>query len=163
MRFPAACCVASLALAAGWLPGRATPHELTDELRAQVKREATAFLGSYIEVLEGDDADAIRALFVADDRFVWYSDGARKYTSADEVLEGLAAMGEMQFQTESTGAEVVPLTPDLAHARTTFTSKILQGGAVVYEFSGAITWVLEQGSDEEWRVLSGHTSTPKPR
>ncbi len=65
------------------------------------------------------------------------------------------------FSTDTSEVEIVPLTPDLAHARTAFRTKISQGGAVVFEFGGVITWLLEEVKDGEWRVLTGHTSTPK--
>ena len=70
-------------------------------------------------------------------------------------------MKGMKFSTETSEVEVIPLTPDLANARAVFHTKILQGESVVYEFGGVITWQLEKKS--EWRVLTGHTSTPKER
>ena len=116
-----------------------------------------------LEVIESNDTEAIRGLYVADERFAWFTDGVKKYTSADDVIAGLASMQGMKFSTEVSDVEVVPLTPDLAHARTVFRTKILQGETVVYEFSGVITWLLEEVQAGEWRVLTGHTSTPKER
>ena len=140
-----------------------TSHDLTDSARARVESGAADFLASYREVIEGDDTEAIRGLYVADERFAWFTDGVKKYTSADDVIAGLASMQGMKFSTEASDVEVVPLAPDLAHARTAFRTKILQGETVVYEFSGVITWLLEEVQAGEWRVLTGHTSTPKER
>ena len=153
--------IAILALVAshprlGW-----SPHELTDAEHARVESEVREFMASYGEAIEGDDTEAIRGLYVDDERFAWFTDGEKRYTSADDVLASLAEMEEMTFSTETSKIEVVPLTPDLAHARSAFHTKISQGGAVVFEFSGVITWLLEEVKDGEWRVLTGHTSTPK--
>ena len=139
------------------------PHDLTDAERARVTSEATDFLASYLEVIEGGDTDAIRALFVEDERFAWFTDGEKRYASVDDLLAGLASMKGMTFSTEVSEVEVVPLAPDLAHARTAFQTKLSQGGAVVFEYGGVITWVLEDVKDSGWRVLTGHTSTPKER
>ena len=138
-------------------------HELTDARRAEIESEVSDFLASYTTVIESKDTEAIHGLYVEDERFAWFTDGEKRYTSADDILEGLASMGEMTFSTQGSDVEVLPLTPGLAHARSAFETKILQGDAVVYEFSGVITWLIEEVEDGEWRVLTGHTSTPKER
>ncbi len=155
--------IALFALVASKPRPHPAPHELTDAERARVESEVSSFLVSYLEVIEGKDTDAIRGLFVADERFAWFSDGETQYTSADAVLASLASMEGMTFSTEVSLVEVLPLTPDLAHARTDFQTKLSQGGAVVFEYGGVITWLVEEGKDGEWRVLRGHTSTPKER
>ncbi len=155
--------IAILALVASHPRPHPAPHELSDAERARVETQASEFLASYLEVIEGDDTEAIRGLFVDDERFAWFTDGEKRYTSADEVLVSLASMEGMTFSTDASEVEVVPLTPDLAHARTAFHTKISQEEAVVFEFSGVITWLLEEVKDGEWRVLTGHTSTPNER
>jgi ketosteroid isomerase-like protein len=155
--------VALLALIANDPSSHAAPHELTEAERARVTSEVSDFLASYGELIEGGDSEAIRGLYVGDERFAWFTDGEQRYASADDVLAGLAALDGMQLSTEVSEVEVLALTPDLAHARTTFHTKILQGGAVVFEFGGVTTWLVEQSADGEWRALSGHVSTPKPR
>ena len=154
---------AILALVAGSPRLHRVPHELTEADQARVQREVTAFLASYLEAIEGDDTEAIRGLFVDDGRFAWFTDGEKRYTSADQVLASLAGMEGMTLATDSSKLEVIPLTPDLSHARSAFRTRIIQDGAVVYEYGGVITWLLEEVEDGEWRVLTGHTSTPKPR
>jgi ketosteroid isomerase-like protein len=152
---------ALVALVASHARPRPTPHELTDAARADVESAVSDFLTNYLAVIEGGDTEAIRGLYVEDDRFAWFTDGEKRYASGDEVLAGLASMEGMTFSTEASDVEVIPLTPDLAHARSAFQTKILQEGAVVFEFAGVTTWLIEAGKDGEWRVLSGHTSTPK--
>ena len=161
MKFYAALPLTLLAFVAGWLPS--SPHDLTEDQRERIETQVSEFLASYVEALEGGETEAIRALYVTDERFAWFADGERRYTSADDVIAALTAMEGMSFSTESTELEVVPLTPDLAQARTAFHTKISQGGAVVYEFDGVTTWLLEGSKGDGWRVLSGHTSTPKGR
>ena len=153
--------IALFALVASKPRPHPAPHDLTDAERARVESEVSDFLVSYLEVIEGDDTEAIRRLFVDDGRFAWFTDGEKRYTSADEVLASLASMEGTAFSTDTSEVEIVPLTPDLAHARTAFHTTLSQGGAVVFEFGGVITWLLEEVKDGEWRVLTGHTSTPK--
>lgn len=139
---------------------RPMPHELTDSGRARIEKQVSEFLGSYLEAIESHDAETIRKLFVDDGRLAWFTDGEKRYTSADQVIARLASMNGVTLSTEGTDIEIVPLTPDLCHARTAFHTKVNQAGAVVYEFDGVTTWLLEMRNDE-WRVLTGHTSTPK--
>ena len=155
--------IAFLALVANRPRFHAPPHELTDAERARVESEASDFLASYLEVIGGDDPEAIRGLYVDDERFAWFTDGEKRYTSADDVLAGLAGMEGKTLSTDVSEVEVVPLTPELAHARTVFHTEINQGGALVFEYEGVITWLLEEAEGGEWRVLTGHTSTPKER
>ena len=49
-------------------------------------------------------------------------------------------MEGMTFSTEASKVEVIPLTPNLAHARSAFHTKLSQDGEVVFEYSGVITW-----------------------
>ena len=158
--------LALLLLAGRGLPSRVRPAKSQGETvssQEQVRTEARAFLTHYKKTIEGDDSEAIRELFVDDGRFAWFTDGERRYTSADEVLAGLAGLEGMTFSTDVSEVEVVPLTTGLAHARTAFHTKLHRGGAVVFEFDGVTTWLLERQKDGEWRVVTGHTSTPKQR
>lgn len=137
--------------------------DLTESDRARIGTEVEAFLASYLDVLEARDPDAVRELYVDDERFAWFTDGELRYDSVDSLLAGLAAMEGMVFSTESSEVRVTPLTHSLAHAGSSFQTSIRQGDRVVFEYGGVITWLLESGDDGTWRVLKGHTSTPKSR
>jgi hypothetical protein len=129
--------------------------------REQVVAEALAFLSHYNDTLYGDDEAAIRGLFVADDRFAWFTDGASSYGSADDVLSSLGQYAGMSFETELSSKEVTPLTPSLAAVSTVFHTTLTIPGADDYVFGGVITWLLERSPDSgAWQVLRGHTSTP---
>lgn len=142
----------------------ATPGaELDESDRARITAEVTDFLAHYLTVLEAGDSEAIRELYVADERFAWYTDGEKRYATVDELLASLAGMEGMTFSTESSEVEVLPLTPELSHASSAFQTKITQGERVVFEYGGVITWLLERSGGDRWRVLRGHTSTPGAR
>lgn len=51
--------------------------------------DARRFLDHYVATLESRDVAQVRDLFVDDGRFLWFTDGAKSYGSAAEVLAGL--------------------------------------------------------------------------
>lgn len=133
------------------------------ERAAAIERDVRDFLGSYIETMEAGDPEAIQALFVADGRFAWDTDGKRVYASGDDVLAALRALGPMQFQTTNHDVDVLPLSPRTAHARSSFTTRASNGNVEAFRFSGVTTWLLEADDDGRWQVLKGHTSTARER
>lgn len=146
-------------------PGRDAPEGMPDESRSRVVTEVREFLERYLSVIETEDADAIRALFVSDDRFAWYTDGALAYASPDEVVAGRLAYRGVRFETTFEEVRIVPLNATLASARAKFVTRLTIPNAEDHQFGGVITWLVEkgengEGSDTRWRVLLGHTSTP---
>lgn len=137
------------------------PAEPPDPEHAGVETQARAFLDHYILTLEAGDEDAIRALFVADDRFAWFTDGARSYASPEDVLAGMKRFNALRFETTLSDVRIVPLGAALASARSSFRTHIEIPGSEDQAFGGCITWLLEKDSvSGQWRVLLGHTSTP---
>lgn len=123
--------------------------------------EIRDFLAHYIATLEARDEAQVRTLFVDDGRFVWFTDGARSYGSADEVLAGMRRFGDMRFRTELDDVRTELHTPDLASAHSTFRTQLDLPGGNHHEYGGVITWLLERSPDDRgWRILVGHTSTP---
>jgi hypothetical protein len=68
----------------------------------------------------------------------------------------------MSFTTEYSETEIVPLSADLASVRTQFETTVHNPDHGDYQFGGTVTMLLERvvGS---WHIVSGHTSTRKPR
>ncbi len=119
------------------------------------------FLKHYLTTLESRDERAIRDLFVTDDRFSWYTDGARSYSTADDVLRGMRQFANVRFKTTLSKVRVVELSPSLASVRSTFRTHLTIPGRDDHEYGGVITWLLERDpAKNAWRVLLGHTSTP---
>lgn len=134
--------------------GRQSPEPGPD---AEVK----AFITDYIETLQSGDEEAIRALFVSDGRFEWFTDGALSYASVEEVLAGLRRYEGIRFETALREVRVVPLGPRLASVRSHFRTKLSIPGSSDHEYGGVITWLVEKDpASGAWRVLLGHTSTP---
>lgn len=163
MKTPLLAALGLLPLAAAHLRTPAASSDLDTQTRDRIATEVSAFLADYLVVIEAGEPDAIRELYVDDERFTWVTDGEKAYETVDELLASLASMEGMTFSTESSDVEVLPLTAELAHASSGFQTKITQNGQLVFQYGGVITWLLERSEAEGWRVLRGHTSTPKPR
>ena len=128
-----------------------------------VEQEVRAFLARYLEALESRDAEAIRPLFVADDRFAWFTDGVKSYSTPDDVLAGLSVYAHLYFETTLSEIRVVPLGASLASARSRFNTRLTSAQPDDWEseYGGVITWLLEKDPvSGEWKVILGHTSTP---
>ena len=82
----------------------------------------------------------------------------RSNVSATDAL-GLKAYPGMSLSTEVSDVRVIALTPTLASVSTVFATEVNMSGGQVFGYVGVITMLLES-SDGEWRVLTGHTSTP---
>ncbi len=144
----------SCALAAGALATRATPP-------ADLEAEVRTFVERYLEALEARDEEAIPSLFIDDGRFAWFTDGARSYSSAAEVVAGLRAFEGVRFETTVSDLEVVPLCEGLVSVRSSFQTRLGLPGPEGYAYGGVITWLLERSPEGAgWRILQGHTSTP---
>lgn len=127
---------------------------------ARVESEVRAFLQRYTKAIESEDADAIRSLYVPDDRFAWYTDGAIAYASPDDVVAGRLAYRGVRFATTYSRMRIVPLGSKLASARAGFRTRLEIPGQDDHEYGGVVTWLLERDVEAGWRVLLGHTSTP---
>ena len=101
-----------------------------------VDAEVRSFLQHYMQTLENGDEEAIRGLYVDDERFTWFSDGAVTYRSPDDVLNGLRRFAGIKFHTEISEVEVVPLTPAYATLSTAFSTELEIPGAENYTFAG---------------------------
>ncbi len=142
----------ALLVGCGDEPGSATEDIVED---------VTRFLAEYMRTLETKDVDAIRRLYVDDDRFAWHTDGVTQYSSPDALLEGLKQFGAVDFKTALTETVVVSLGSRLAHVRTRFLTTLEFPDSPSHSYGGVITMLVERNSGQgDWRVVSGHTSTP---
>jgi hypothetical protein len=159
----ALCVVLSTAMTTAALANDAA--KLSDADRSeQIKSEAGEFLNHYIETLESRDLESVRGLFVNDERFAWYTDGALSYATPDALLSVLAGMqryGSFEFKTTVFDVRVIPLSETMASVRTRFQTKLSNRGEIVHEYGGVITLLLEKSPQPgTWKVILGHTSTP---
>lgn len=138
-------------------PSPPSPPQVSEsEVMALLERYAEAF------AKEGGE-DAIRSLYVTDDRFSWYEDGSERYPTVDAILAQVSQMPPgMTFTTEYSETRVVPLTDGLAQVRTAFQTQLNSQDGGGFSFGGAITMLVEK-SPEGWKILSGHTSSVRER
>lgn len=121
-----------------------------------------AFLLRYVEATAEGDEDALRAMFAADDRFVWIEDGAVRYRSPDDVLQGLSAFPpESPVRTVLGEVDVAVLAGGAVHAWTPFSTTVGEEGNA-FTFHGMLSFSLEPDGDS-WRIVGGHTSTERER
>lgn len=126
------------------------------------KEEVSAFLTDYLAAIGSRDAARIRAALVTGDRLAWIEDGKVSYRSADAVIAGLAAFpAGAAIRTELTDLAVVPVGQSGAHAWASFRTTVGEGAAA-FSFGGAISFMLERDGDS-WKIVGGHTSSPRRR
>jgi hypothetical protein len=150
--------VAAALLVVGCTPMRdpAAPAPAVSE------QEVSAFLKGYLAAIGSRDATGIRAALVAGDRLAWIEDGKVSYRSADAVIAGLDAfpVGTV-IRTELDELDVVPVGQSGAHAWAMFRTTVGEGAAA-FSFGGAISFMLERDGDA-WKIVGGHTSSPRRR
>jgi hypothetical protein len=95
---------------------------------------------------------------VADSTLRWYEDGARRYSSRDEVLAALAAFPpSTEVSTELGHISVDVITADRVHVAAPFRTQIRMP-TEGFAFSGVFTALLHRGPTG-WQFVTGHTST----
>ena len=99
---------------------------------------------------------------MADDRFVWFTDGQKRYATPEAILKSIAAFAAqgMTFTTEYSQIDPRPLTRDLAVVSSKFKTEVRANNEEVFSYAGVSTMVLERSEEQGWRVLAGHSSTP---
>ena len=127
---------------------------------AEVEDAVASFLDAYRLAIETRDAALLQTMYVADGRFQWIEDGEVRYGSADDVLAGLASLpADAAIRTDYNGREIVPVGNAGASVSTRFRT-VMGEGPSAFEFGGMMTMVLEEGP-AGWRIVSGHTSSPR--
>ncbi len=124
-----------------------------------VRAEVSTVLQGYLAAMGARDTATIRRSYVNDDRFVWLESGEVRYRDVDGVLASLASFpAESPITTELKDLIVVPVGESAAHAWAQFTTTVGEGPSG-FSFGGAISFVLER-SDDGWKVVGGHASSP---
>jgi hypothetical protein len=115
-----------------------------------------------VSAISARDAEEIRASLVEDGRFVWVEDGEVRYRALDDLLSSLGQFPPSSpIQTDLSDIVVVPIGDTGAYAWARFQTTVGEG-AGAFTFGGAISFVLERGEDS-WKLVGGHTSSPRPR
>ncbi|MCZ6834372.1 MAG: nuclear transport factor 2 family protein [Planctomycetota bacterium] len=124
--------------------------------------EVKSFMKKYLETLKGNDEAAIRALYVQDSRFSWFTDGQRLYATPDDIVKSLAEIRNsgMELNTNVSGLNIIPLSDHHAYVLADFSTKATMGEREVFGFAGVLTILVERSKTDEWHVLHGHSSTP---
>ena len=142
---------------AGCGPRSVTPHQApTDDPSEAV----SALVEGYLQAIAARDTAEIRRSYVNDDRFVWIEDGQVRYRNVDQVIAGFASIpAASPIRTELTDLTIVWLGSSGAHAWATFKTSIGTGPRA-FSFGGAIS-ILAEHVDGTWKIVGGHTSSPR--
>jgi hypothetical protein len=144
-------------------PLACAPAERVDpaELEGAVRAEVSAFLDDYLSAYATLDTGAIRGLYVSDGRFAWLEDGAVRYRSVEDILQGLAALPPgMRIETTFEESRATVLSTDLATVQSGFESSF-SGPGGGFSLRGVSSMVLGREAGG-WRIVSGHSSTVRP-
>tara|TARA_R110000744_G_scaffold380561_1_gene502584 strand:- start:16241 stop:16744 length:504 start_codon:yes stop_codon:yes gene_type:complete len=123
---------------------------------------ARNFILEYLKLLEDGEIEKVRKQYVNDDRFAWFTDGQKRYSTPDEVIKGLnevRATG-VRLRTSTHDLEILPLGSSHVSARTSFETRAFGPEGERFSFSGIMTIVLEFQVGGSWKIIYGHTSTP---
>lgn len=125
-------------------------------------REVSEFLANYEKTLESTDDAEIRRLYVDDGRFAWFTDGRKLYRSPQDIVDALASLRSNGLTLDTVYREVEPmaLSENLASLRAEFATQAHTKAGPAFRFAGVITMLLERSPTGQWRVLTGHSSTP---
>jgi hypothetical protein len=150
-----AAAAATLALLASCGPPGAQPSP-----DGGLTAEVGAFLEDYLSAMDARDTDRVRSAVVGDGRFVWIEDGDVRYRGTAELVAGLEAFPlDAPIRTELGDLSVAPVGATAAHAWGTFTTSVGTGPGS-FSFAGAISVVVERHGGS-WRMVGGHTSSPR--
>lgn len=129
-----------------------------DALRVQ----ANAFIARFKQTMEAGDPAKIRGLYVSDGRLRWVTDGEVRYTSVDDIVEGLAEVkgAGMVFDTAYSAVEALALSGDTTLVTARFDTAATMTHGPGFSFGGVVTMVVERDGESQMRIVAGHTSTP---
>jgi len=106
----------------------------------------------------------VREVYANDSRFHVVEDGAVRYSDVDSVYVALDMLQTMftRVRLMYNDLRVVPLAPGVANATIMYDQAFDDSTGTVFTLEGALTLTLVH-LDSGWKVLVGHTSTPRER
>jgi len=126
-----------------------------------LEAEVAVFLDAYLDAIGSRDTATLRIQLADSPRYVWVENGAVRYRSVDEMLEGLGSFpADMPIETDLSRLHVAAVGGNGAHAAASFETRVGEGQGA-FTFGGIITFVLER-HDDTWRIVGGHVSSPSP-
>ena len=117
-----------------------------EDAGAMVKREIKTFLEHYRTTTAAGDGAALRKLYVADERFAWFSDGRLRYATPGELVKALVGVQASDFVLNTTYSNnrTTPLTKNLASVSMSFRTDAKSAAGPGFSYAGAITLLLER-------------------
>ncbi len=137
--------------------------ELSEEARAAIEGEVEAALAGFSGARDRGDWAEVAAMYADDPAFVWYESGRIAYQSAAGVATALETVSEQYGESELTLIDpvITVLGPDAAHIGTGFEQQFGSGDRG-FRYGGIMTIVMVR-TDDGWKFLKGHTSSPARR
>jgi len=117
-----------------------------------------ALLDRWVSAFESRDLKAVRSILTEDDRFVWLEDGQARYPNSDAVIAALASFPqELAFEYRLSDVRIIPISENAAWAHMITHTEIRRNNAVVSQFAGVVSMLVQQ-QHGQWRIVAAHTS-----
>jgi len=158
-RHPLVCGVVAVAALGAGCVTRDSPMTTSHMVAMQDSLRAT--LEAFRRASSAKQWDSVSRMYADDSSFRWIEDGrivARSATAIRKNFLGLPATTSIETSHDS--VEFLPIAPGVAALTTRYTTTVKDstGG---YSFGGLLTmtFVHRPGG---WRIINGHTSSPRP-
>lgn len=118
-------------------------------------------LEAFRRATDGRQWDSVAAMYADDSTFRWIEDGRVVARSAAEIRQHLRATPpSVSIRTSYDSVEYLPTAPGVGGLTTQYRTTVRDSSGKGYTFGGilSLTLVHETGG---WRILTGHTSSPR--
>ena len=106
--------------------------------------------------------DSVSHMYSTDSTFRWIEDGRVVARSAATIRQHLLAMpASTSIATAYDSVEYLPIAPGVGSLTTRYTTTVKDSASGGFSFGGILTMTFVHKPDG-WRIINGHTSSPRP-
>ena len=135
---------------------------LTASARAAMQDSLRTTLDAFRIATSASQRDSVSHMYADDSTFRWIEDGRVVARSATVVRQHLLAMpASTRIETAYDSVEYLPVAPGVGSLTTHYTTTVKDSAGGGYSFGGFLTMTLVHRPNG-WRIISGHTSSPRP-
>ena len=134
---------------------------LTTSQRVAVQDSLRTTLDAFQRATSAKQWDSVSHMYADDSTFRWIEDGRVVARSAAAIRQHLLSMpASTSIETAYDSVEYLPIAPGVGALTTRYTTTVKDSAGAGYSFGGilSMTFVHKPGG---WRIISGHTSSPR--
>lgn len=154
-----------LVIATFALGGACTTHDavLTPSATIAIQDSLKTTLDAFRRASSASQWDSVSHMYAGDSTFRWIEDGRVVARSATVLRQHLLAMpASTRVETTYDSVEYLPVAPGVGSVTTRYVTAVKDSSGGGYSFGGILTMTFVHRPNG-WRIVSGHTSSPKPR